>query len=70
MVQGAVQRRARFTSRQREKQSTGRAPLIWPHCRHERGGWRLWHPTYGVIEDEGEGIKRGTYAVTAQRAGP
>ena len=29
-----------------------------------------WHPTYGVIYDEGEVIKRGTYASTAPRAGP
>jgi len=26
--------------------------------------------TYGVIYDEGEVIKRGTYASTAPRAGP
>ena len=32
--------------------------------------WRIWHPTYGVIHDEGEVIKRGTYASTASRAGP
>ena len=70
MVQGAVQIIARLTYRQRYKQSTGRDPLIWPHCRHEMGVWRIWHPTYGVIYDEGEVIKRGTYAVTAQRAGP
>ena len=25
------------------------------------GLWRIWHPTYGVIYDEGEVIKRGTY---------
>jgi len=70
MVQGAVQIIARFTSRQRYKQSTGRDPLICPHCRQEMGVWRIWHPTYGMIYDEGEVIKRGTYAVTAQRAGP
>ena len=70
MVQGAVQIIARLTYRQRYKQSTGRDPLICPHCRHEMGVWRIWHPTYGVIYDEGEVIKRGTYAVTAQRAGP
>jgi len=29
------------------------------------GVWRIWHPTYGVIYDEGEVIKRGTYASTA-----
>ena len=34
------------------------------------GVWRIWHPTYGVIYDEGEVIKRGTYASTAQWAGP
>jgi hypothetical protein len=49
IVQGAVQIIARFTYRHRDKQSTGRDPLIWPRCRHERGGWRLWHPTSGVI---------------------
>ena len=32
------------------------------------GGLAHWHPTYGVIYDEGEVIKRGTYAPSAQRA--
>ena len=32
--------------------------------------WCIWHPTYGVIYDEGEVIKRGTYAAIAPRAGP
>jgi hypothetical protein len=68
--QGAVQIIARLTYRQRYEQSTGRDPLICPYCQGERGVWRLWHPTYGVIYDEGEVIKRGTYASTAQRAGP
>jgi len=31
---------------------------------------RIWHPTYGVIYDEGEVIKRGAYASSVQRAGP
>jgi hypothetical protein len=34
------------------------------------GVWRIWHPTYGVIYDEGEVIQRGTYASSAPRAGP
>jgi hypothetical protein len=34
------------------------------------GVWHIWHPTYGVIYDEGEVSKRGTYASTAPRAGP
>jgi hypothetical protein len=70
VVKGAVQILARLTYRQRSEHSTGRAPLICPHCQHELGVWRLWHPTYGVIYDEGEVIKRGTYASTAPRAGP
>jgi len=70
VVKGAVQIIARLTYRQRYAQSTGRDPLICPHCRREMGVWRIWHPTYGVIYDEGEVIKRGTYASTAPRAGP
>jgi hypothetical protein len=70
MVKGAIKIIARLTYRQRYEQSTGQDPLICPHCRGEMGVWRLWHPTYGVIYDEGEVIKRGTYASSAQRAGP
>jgi len=70
VVKGAVQIIARLTDRQRYEQSTGRDPLICPYCRGEMGVWRIWHPTYGVIHDEVQGIKRGTYASTAQRAGP
>src|SRR6266446_938446 len=69
-VKGAVKIIARLTYRQRYAQSTGRDPLICPHCRGEMEVWRIWHPTYGVIYDEGEVIKRGTYASTVQRAGP
>jgi hypothetical protein len=70
VVKGAVTIIARLTYRQRDAQSTGRDPCICPHCGHEMGVWRIWHPTYGVIHDEGEVIKRGTYAASAQRAGP
>jgi Putative transposase/Transposase zinc-binding domain len=70
VVQGAGKIIARLTYRQRYAQSTGRDPLICPHCRGEMGLWRLWHPTYGVIYDEAQVIKRGTYASSAQRAGP
>ena len=70
VVKGAVQIIARLTYRQRYEQSTGRDPLVCPHCQSEMGIWRIWHPTYGVIYDEGEVIKRGTYASSAQRAGP
>jgi len=70
VVQGAVKIIARLTYRQRYEQSTGQDPLRCPHCQGEMGVWRIWHPTYGVIYDEGEVIKRGTYASTAPRAGP
>jgi len=70
VVKGAVKIIARFTYRQRYEQSTGRDPLVCPHCQSEMGIWRIWHPTYGVISDEGEVIKRGTYASSAPRAGP
>jgi len=70
IVKGAVQIIARLTYRQRYAQSTGRDPFRCPHCQAEMEVWRIWHPTYGVIYDEGERIKRGTYASSAQRAGP
>jgi TPP-dependent indolepyruvate ferredoxin oxidoreductase alpha subunit len=70
VVKGAVKIRARLTYRQRYEHSTGRAPLVCPHCPHEMGVGRIWHPTYGVIYDEVQVIKRGTYASTAPRAGP
>ena len=70
VVKGAVKIIARLTYRQRYEQSTGRDPSICPHCQSEMGVWRIWHPTYGVIYDEGEVIKRGTYASNAPRAGP
>ena len=70
VVKGAVKIVARLTYRQRYEQSTGRDPLICPHCRGAMGLWRIWHPTYGVIYDEGQVIKRGTYESTTQRSGP
>jgi hypothetical protein len=70
VVKGAVKSIARLTYRQRYEQSTGRDPLRCPHCQGEMEVWRIWHPTYGVIYDEGEVIKRGTYAASVPRAGP
>jgi hypothetical protein len=49
VVKGTVQIIARLTYRQRYEQRTGRDPWRCPHCRHEMGVWRIWHPTYGVI---------------------
>jgi putative transposase len=70
VVKGAVQIIARLTYRQRYEQSTGRDPLRCPYCQGEMEVWRIWHPTYGVIYDEGEVTKCGTYASTAPHAGP
>ena len=70
VVTGAVKIIARLTYRQRYEQSTGRDPFQCPHCGAEMAVWRMWHPTYGVIYDEGEVIKRGTYTSSTQRAGP
>jgi hypothetical protein len=70
VVKGAVQSLARLTYRQRYAPSTGRDPLRCPHCQGAMGLWRIWHPTYGVIYDEVQVIKRDTYALTAERAGP
>jgi hypothetical protein len=70
VIQGAVKIIARLTYRQRYEQRPGRDPFRCPYCQGEMEVWRIWHPTYGVIYDEGEVIKRGTYASTAPRAGP
>lgn len=70
VVKGAITIMARLTYRQRYEHSTGRAPFRCPHCGEEMGVWRIWHPTYGVVDDEGQKIKRGTYTSTTQRAGP
>ena len=70
VVKGAVKIIARLTYRQRYEQSTGCDPLRCPHCQSNMDVWRIWHPTCGVIYDERDVIKRGTYASTAPRAGP
>src|SRR5262245_17488969 len=70
VVKGAVKIITRLTYRQRYAQSTGRDPLRCPHCQSTMDVWYIWHPTCGVIYDEGEVIKRGTYAAIAPRAGP
>jgi Putative transposase/Transposase zinc-binding domain len=70
VIKGAVKILARLTYRQRYAHSTGRDPLQCPHCGKEMAVWRIWHPTYGVVYDEGQKIKRGTYSSHAPRAAP
>ena len=61
IVQGAIKIIARLTYRDRYQQSSGRDPLRCPHCHHEMGLWKIWHPKYGVVYDELEAIKKGKY---------
>src|SRR5215510_2108147 len=70
IVKGAIKIITPMTYRQRYEQSTGRDPLICPHCQREMGVWRIWHPTYGIIYDELKAIARGKYASQAPRADP
>jgi hypothetical protein len=59
VVRGAVKIIARLTYRQRYHQSSGRDPLICPHGHHEMERWKVGHPTYGVVYDELEAIRKG-----------
>jgi len=68
IVKGAIKVIAGKSYRERYQQSTGRDPLICPHCQQEMGVWKVWHPTYGVVYDELEAIKRGRYESTGKRA--
>jgi hypothetical protein len=70
IVKGAIKIIAPMTYRQRYQQSTGRDPLRCPHCQRDMAVWRIWHPTYGVIHDELEVMRRGKYASQAKRADP
>jgi hypothetical protein len=70
VVKGAVKIIARLTYRERDEKSTGQDPLICAHCRGEMGLWRIWHPIYGVVYDEGERIKRSRYRSRAQQSDP
>jgi hypothetical protein len=70
IIKGAIKIIAPMTYRQRYQQSSGRDPLRCPHCESDMGGWRIWHPTYGIIHDELAAIRRGKYAAQAPRAAP
>ena len=59
IVHGAIKIIAAKSYRERYRQSTGRDPLICPHCQHEMGRWKIWHPKYGVVYDELDTIKGG-----------
>ena len=44
MVKGALKSSAPMTYRERYQQSTGRDPLLCPHCKAAMGIWQIWHP--------------------------
>jgi hypothetical protein len=44
LVKAAINLIAPMSYCQRYHQSTGRAPLRWPHCQREMGVWRIWPP--------------------------
>ena len=70
IIKDAIKIIAPMTYRQRYQRSTGRDPLRCPACQHEMEVWRILHPTYGVIHDELEAIRRGKYASQAPRGDP
>ena len=70
IIKGAVKIIAARTYRERYQQSTGRDPMLCPHCHHAMELWKIWHPVYGVLHDELGAIKRGKYASKETRAAP
>ena len=61
IVKGAIKIVAAKSYRERYRESSGRDPLICPHCKHEMSLWKVWHPKYGMVYDELDAIRRGRY---------
>ena len=68
IVKGAIKIIAPKNYRERYRESSGGDPLICPHCHHEMGVWKIWHPKYGVVYDELEAIRKGRYAWAGRSA--
>jgi Putative transposase/Transposase zinc-binding domain len=68
IVKGAIKIIAAKSYRERYRQSSGRDPLICPHCHHEMGLWKVWHPKYGVVYDELDAMRRGRYESAGRSA--
>ena len=47
----------RLSYRERMKATLGRDPQVCPRCGAEMWLWRIWHPKYGVLYDEGERLR-------------
>ncbi len=68
MVTGAIKIIAAKSYRERYRQSSGRDPLLCPHCHHEGGLWKVWHSKYDVVYDELDAMKKGRYASAGRSA--
>ncbi len=68
MIKDAIKIISVKSYRERYCQSAGRDPLICPHCHHEMGVWKVWHPKYGVMYDELDAISRGRYESAGRSA--
>ena len=47
--------------RQMVIETSGKDPFVCSQCGGEMMLWKIWHPSYGVIYDEAERLKRGLY---------
>ena len=68
IVKGAIKIIAAKSYRERYRQSSGRDPLLCPHCHHEMGLWKVWHPKYGVVYDELDAMRKGRYESAGRSA--
>jgi hypothetical protein len=68
IVKGAIKIITAQSYRERDHERSGRDPLMCPHCKHEMGVWKVWHPKYGVVYDELDAIRRGQYAWAGRSA--
>ncbi len=57
----------RLTYRERMKAMMGRDPPVCPPCRAELWLWKIWHPKYGVLYDEGERLRQEAEAEDERR---
>jgi hypothetical protein len=57
----------RLSYRERMKATLGRDPQVCPRCGVERWLWKIWHPKYGVVYDEGERLRAAAEAEHERR---
>ena len=57
----------RLTYRERMKATLGRDPQVCPRCGAEMWLWKIWHPKYGVLYDEGERLREEAEAEHERR---